>query len=94
MDEKFLQLRIKYQSTFPQKLAEIKSAREQENVPGLHSLLHKLTGSSGGYGFMELSSLCAEVANITRSNNSPDFSHIDTLLEEIYSILESKGISH
>lgn len=94
MDERFLQLVKKYRSTFPQKLMEIKTAREENNIPGLHALLHKLTGSSGGYGFMQMSGYCSEAMELTRNNPATlDTETLDLLLSKIYKVLESNSIS-
>lgn len=83
------QLKRKYQKTFPQKLVNLKLAREKEGFDELHSLLHKLAGSSGSYGFMALSLLCSDVvACLDEPDDLICPKKVEQNLKEIFSILE------
>lgn len=53
----FTQLILNYRLSFKDKLDDIQEAIEQQNWMQLKSLMHKLKGSAGSYGFQELSEL-------------------------------------
>ena len=52
-------LHQKFIKTFPEKISDLRSAFNEFNANGdissLHHLVHKLVGSGGIYGFMEIS---------------------------------------
>lgn len=51
----FEQLIQNYRLSFKTKLADIQTASEQQDWPQIKSLMHKLKGSAGSYGFAQLS---------------------------------------
>jgi len=51
----FEQLILNYRLSFKNKLTDIQTAIEQENWGQVKSLMHKLKGSAGSYGFQQLS---------------------------------------
>ncbi len=54
-------LRKKYLASFEDKSIRIKSALESSDIQVLSTLIHQLAGSSGSYGFSELSDQCLEL---------------------------------
>ncbi|GEM_PF-2874304 len=54
----FLALQRKYLDSFPEKMATLRAARAREDCDTVIALLHQLAGSSGSYGFPELSRRC------------------------------------
>lgn len=62
--DKFSELKSRYIQTFEQKREELQTALAEEDMKELHSHLHKLAGSAGGYGFMQVSVLSNEIITI------------------------------
>jgi len=88
MKDQFIEIKKNYLATFPQKSIDIKSAREINDGLQLHLLLHKLAGSSGGYGFDELSHYCQSALKLMEENKEDGMTYLDELLEQIVSLLE------
>ena len=57
-------LKQKYLASFEEKILRIKSALESSDSQVLSTLIHQLAGSSGSYGFTELSELCIEIEQL------------------------------
>ncbi len=74
VDEAFQQLRLEYAASLPAQLEELRSdvASWRAGDPGaLSSLrvrLHRLAGSGGSYGFVELSSVAREAERWITAN--------------------------
>ena len=90
MSDKFEQLKRKYISSFIQKQEDLKGAWEDQDIERLEGLLHKLTGSSGSYGFNELTVLCRNAIDfideffvVTDKNKS------DSILKEMFGLFEA-----
>ncbi|MCB1586308.1 MAG: Hpt domain-containing protein [Gammaproteobacteria bacterium] len=88
MDDAFLKLKTKYQSTFPAKATEIKTAWEEKDFSRLGAALHKLKGSSGSYGFNELSSLCEQAQSLIHNELPDNTENITVVLNKIFQILK------
>jgi HPt (histidine-containing phosphotransfer) domain-containing protein len=75
VDEAFHQLRLEYLASLPARLEELRSdvASWQAGNPGaLSSLqvrLHRLAGSGGSYGFVQLSSLARDAEGWLTAND-------------------------
>ncbi|WP_339718998.1 ATP-binding protein [uncultured Paraglaciecola sp.] len=65
----FAQLIQNYRVSFKDKLVAIQSAMEQQNWIQVKSLMHKLKGSAGSYGFQELSDCAILVEQHIDSDN-------------------------
>jgi len=68
----FEQLIQNYRLSFKNKLVDIRIAIEQENWIQIKSLMHKLKGSAGSYGFQELSDFAILVEQHIDSGNLPE----------------------
>jgi HPt (histidine-containing phosphotransfer) domain-containing protein len=88
MSDRFAQLKLKYTGTFAQKKQDLKTAWENKEMAVLESGLHKLAGSSGGYGFDELSLLCYQAMKLLDGNNPENSSQLAEVLAQIFVILE------
>ena len=55
MSDRFLIIKNKYIATFAEKQKDLQTAWDNKDVAQLHDLMHKIAGSSGAYGFQELS---------------------------------------
>lgn len=86
----FEEIKQKYISTFAQKQKDLQMAWENKDMVTLHALLHKLTGSSGSYGFDQLSLLSRQGMNLTGGNKIVDLQQLEKCYKEIYSILQSQ----
>ena len=53
-----------------------------------HDLMHKLTGSSGGYGFDELYQLSHQAMILTSNNQVSNSTDMQQCLQSIYAILQ------
>ncbi|HHL32225.1 MAG TPA: Hpt domain-containing protein [Oceanospirillales bacterium] len=88
MTDRFAQLKLKYTSTFAQKKQDLKSAWENKEMTVLENGLHKLAGSSGGYGFDELSVLCYQAMKLLDGYNPDNSNQLTEVLTQIFAILE------
>lgn len=78
----FAQLIENYRLSFKDKLAVIKEAIEQKNWAQVGSLMHKLKGSAGSYGFQELSDLAILAEQYIDSGKSHDAKEILNTLQQ------------
>ena len=87
VDEAFRQLRLEYLASLPARLDELRSdvASWRAGDPGaLSSLkvrLHRLAGSGGSYGFVQLSSLAREAERWLAG--SPEVDPLEALLDQL-----------
>jgi len=88
MTDKFIEIKNKYLATFSQKSIDLKSARETKDMPQLHLLLHKLAGSSGGYGFDDLSTYCQSALRLMEDKKEEDMTYLDEHIQQIVNLLE------
>jgi len=58
------QLRRKYIRSLPEKMRTLQEQISQQDVLNVQSLLHKLAGSAGMYGFSSVSSLAAAMEEL------------------------------
>ncbi len=89
MTDKFAALRKKYLSSFPVKLEGIKNAYEKKDIELVHDLVHKLAGSSGGYGFDEISHHCRILLLQLHESKNEDNKTIEKAINELFSLLSS-----
>jgi HPt (histidine-containing phosphotransfer) domain-containing protein len=95
MSDNFEKLKKKYFSTFAKKKELIDAAWQTGDIKTLEGLLHKLTGSSGCYGFNNLHQMCLKtLANIDESFNIVNKHSLEQNLKELYSLLDSKNIEN
>ncbi len=55
------QLKQKFLSSFEEKISTLETALERQDVQALTVQVHQLAGSSGSYGFAEISAMCSEI---------------------------------
>ena len=89
MSDRFTMIKNKYIGTFSDKQDEIKSAWDNKDIAHVHDLMHKLAGSSGGYGFDELYQLVLKGMELTENNQVVDSEAVQECLEQIYATFES-----
>ena len=92
MIDRFAQIKQKYIASFAQKQIDFKKAWGEKDVTQLHHLLHKLSGSSGSYGFDDLCSLCHKAMVFTEEYDIKNTDKIEQYLEDIYLILQNQDI--
>ncbi|VAW39017.1 hypothetical protein MNBD_GAMMA01-274 [hydrothermal vent metagenome] len=63
---------------------DLKAAWDNKDIPEIHSLLHKLSGSSGGYGFNDLYTLCQQAITLTAKNTDIKLEQLEAFLQKIY----------
>ena len=74
VDEAFQQLRLEYLASLPARLDELRSdvaawrAGNPDALSSLQARLHRLAGSGGSYGFVQLSSLAREAQSWLTAN--------------------------
>lgn len=88
MPDRFAKIRIKYIRTFVEKQNDIKTAWDNKDIAHVNELLHKLTGSSGGYGFDKLCELSQQGMQLTSNNQVSNHLEMQHCLQNIYSILQ------
>lgn len=64
----FEQLKQKYVSSFDEKKTHLKQALATQDSQALTALVHQLAGSSGSYGFDEISECCQEIEEMLHEN--------------------------
>lgn len=57
----FEQLKEKYISSFEEKTTQLENALANNDSQALSVLVHQMAGSSGSYGFHEISDCCQEI---------------------------------
>lgn len=87
LDEGFLRIKKQYIKTFKEKTDELEAAFEEKNSDAMLRFLHKLAGSSGGYGYNKVSQLCVELRDLIESNFNKNIALISEKVETINSIL-------
>ena len=89
-DDDFLApLRARFRGGLRQRLASMRAAAAGEDAAGLQREVHKLRGTSAGYGFAALSELAGEVEEVLRAGAPA--SH--PLVERLFWALEEMGSS-
>jgi hypothetical protein len=74
VDDAFRALRIEYLASLPDRLEELRAdiadlrSGKPEATPSLKVRLHRLAGSGGSYGFVQLSSLAREAERWLTAN--------------------------
>ncbi len=89
MPDKFAALRKKYLSSFPVKLERIEDALNKKDMKLIHDLIHKLRGSSGGYGFDEISVHCKNIMQQLHESNNKTTKDIEKAIEELLVLLST-----
>ena len=87
LDDGFLAIKNQYVGTFKLKQEELLSAFESKDKDALLRYLHKLAGSSGGYGFTKIYQLCLETRELIENNFKQDFELISEKVKEMSSQL-------
>ncbi len=89
MTDKFTALRNKYLSSFPVKLEGIKNAYKQQDMKQVHDLIHKLAGSSGGYGFDEISLHCKSLLLQLHESKNENNKTIEKAINDLLLLLSN-----
>jgi HPt (histidine-containing phosphotransfer) domain-containing protein len=82
--DKFEQIKTNYVMSFKQKQKDLQKAFQEQDIEQLLHLLHKLTGSSGGYGYPRISQTCQIIRQHLVSKEKYDYKIIHGLLDTIY----------
>jgi len=88
MIDGFTELRDKYKSTFAKKSVDIKAAWDDKDIKILSGLIHKLSGSSGGYGFDDLCVLCQKTMKLFECEQDIDNPQIGINIHQILEMLK------
>jgi len=89
----FLALRKRYLGSFPDKIAALRQARAAEDCDTVVNLLHQLAGSSGSYGFPELSRMCLALEEeVICAGDKLD--KAKEMLEEVLALMERIHRAH
>ena len=87
LDEAFQQLRREYAASLPERLAELQSdlgswrAGAEASLASLRVRFHRLAGSGGSYGFVNLSALAREAERAIESGESND--HVGAIVDRL-----------
>ncbi len=65
----FEQLKHKYVSSFDEKVAQLQQALATQDSQALTVLIHQMAGSSGSYGFNEISLCCQEIEELLHDDD-------------------------
>ena len=88
MSDRFEEIRKKFIGTFADKQKEIEMAWGNKDIAHVHGLMHKLAGSSGGYGFDELYKLVYRGMELTTNNKISNQEEMQQCLQQILSTLK------
>jgi hypothetical protein len=88
MIDSFAELRDKYKSTFAKKSVDIQAAWDDKDIKNLSGLIHKLTGSSGGYGFDDLCVLCQKTMKLFENKEGVDSPQVADYIQQILKMLK------
>jgi len=94
MSDRFEIIKKKYISSFSDKKDEIKSAWANNEIAHVHDLLHKLAGSSGGYGFNDLYKLVLRGMDLTENTFNTNYDELNKCIEQICNKLKSLYETH
>jgi len=73
-------------SSFGDKISGIEDALESSDIQVLSTLIHQLIGSSGSYGFLEITQQCTKIENqilqspVINSNLRSEINHLTHLM--------------
>jgi HPt (histidine-containing phosphotransfer) domain-containing protein len=84
MTDRFEQIKTKYILSFEQKQKDLQKAWKEKDIEQLLHLLHKLSGSSGGYGYPRISQTCQIIKEHLISPDKQDHDVVNGLLDSIY----------
>lgn len=68
----FEQLKHQFLASFDTKIAALEHALETQNAQALTAFTHQLAGSSGSYGFDDISALAIQIESLTQHQTSLD----------------------
>lgn len=89
MPGSFDDIKARYVATFYEKENALREAWGNRDISSLQQLLHKLCGSSGSYGFDNLSSLCRTALRLSEKRVLSD-DEINETLKELYAEFKFK----
>jgi hypothetical protein len=85
----FIELRNKYQATFAKKAEDIQLAWNEKNIEQINQLIHKLSGSSGGYEFDDLCNLCQKTMKLIGNNEDIESAQFEVNIQQILDLLRN-----
>ena len=98
IDAAFHELQLEYLASMPERLEELRSdiARFRAGTAGadtsLRIRLHRLAGSGGSYGFVDLSSLAREAERWLAAHPMPgEADQLEALVERLVRAVEEAG---
>lgn len=80
-------LKKEYIQSIPEKIAEIKTLKNTQDLPGLRNAFHKLKGSGQTYGLPEISEIAAPVEGLFKIGSQEALPACDralVLFEKLY----------
>ena len=84
----FDEIRDKYKATFANKALDIQAAWDDKNIVQLHMLIHKLSGSSGGYVFDDICTLCQNTMKLNENNENIVSAQLEANIQQILVLLK------
>ena len=86
------QLRQRYLASFRLKIDTLKGALENQDFQALIVQVHQLAGSSGSYGFQDISALCCDIETIGEAQHGINQSMIEKT-RELIQLLEHNSLT-
>ena len=77
-------LKEKYLQNLPEKLLNLNGLIAEDDRVAVQSILHKLAGSAGMYGFPLISEIAAEIEGLIIAGKPLDSVSIKALLKQLY----------
>ena len=65
----FDQLKQQFLASFESKISNLNKALEDQDTQALTLAVHQLAGSSGSYGFADISQLCGEIERLAHDHS-------------------------
>ena len=84
MNDKFEQIKKRYILSFEAKQKELQLAWQEKDIEQLLFLLHKLAGSSGGYGYPRISQTCQIIKEHLVVKEKYDYDIVQGFLDSIF----------
>lgn len=78
-----------YRASFPDKARTLEAALKSGDLAALTTLIHRLAGSSGSYGFETLSELCQNTENQIQLEQTIPNDLVQAIIDHLHSLSDS-----